>query len=509
MKKKDTTSNKSFKKCKIKQAESIYSYYFYRGFLVKEGAIMDLQEYVDQFDSMTCIMSVEKKPNGYGKMRIEVGNKAYIDSFKRNNDNLIDMPFGNKFVPGQEYTKYIPKDLNFENFIYSSAILKKPMHAYIHSERFNAWFNIFSLPIDFEDPFKCYCTYTQELSTDINTNSLQSLSTKTTSDVLKTCIKLRSTKNFLKTMDEVIADIRNICKANFCCIMLTDFKARKCSLLSENAAPEIGRHTLMDFLNDEFINYAKSWLDIINGSSCLIIRDEKEMEYIKEHSPSWYESLKSAGIQKIALFPLRYNDETIGFIWATNFALEETDHIKETLELSTYFIASEIANYKLLQRLETLSSTDLLTGVRNRNAMNNRVIQIASGRERMPTSYGIIFADLNSLKAVNDRTGHNAGDKLLVDAAEILQTTFSGSSIYRAGGDEFLIIDLETPKEVLSSKVEALREKSDNTNNISFAIGFYYEEKGGDIRVAMREADSRMYEDKKAFYDRHPECRNR
>ena len=66
---------------------------FIEAFLVKEGAIMDLQEYVDQFDSMTCIMSVEKKPNGYGKMRIEVGNKAYIDSFKKNNDNLIDILF--------------------------------------------------------------------------------------------------------------------------------------------------------------------------------------------------------------------------------------------------------------------------------------------------------------------------------------------------------------------------------------------------------------------------------
>ena len=42
----------------------------------------DIEEYVNQFDSMTCIMSVEKKPNGYGKMRIEVGNKAYIDSFE-------------------------------------------------------------------------------------------------------------------------------------------------------------------------------------------------------------------------------------------------------------------------------------------------------------------------------------------------------------------------------------------------------------------------------------------
>ena len=95
--------------------------------------LQELQEYVNQFDSMTCIMSVEKNPDGsYGKMRIEVGNKAYMASYERNSDNPIDMPFGNKFVPGQEYTAYIPKDLNFEHFIFNSAVNKKPMHAYIH-----------------------------------------------------------------------------------------------------------------------------------------------------------------------------------------------------------------------------------------------------------------------------------------------------------------------------------------------------------------------------------------
>ena len=458
---------------------------------------------------MTCIMSVEKKPNGYGKMRIEVGNKAYIASFEKNNDTPIDMPFGNKFVPGQEYTKYIPKDLNFEHFIYNSAVLKKPMHAYIHPERFDVWFNIFSLPLDIDDPFKCYCTYTQELSTELNTDSLQSLSTKTTADVLKTCIKLRSTKNFLKTMDEVIADIRNICKSNFCCVMLTDFKARKCSLLSENAAPEIGRHSLQDFISDAFIDYAQSWLDLINGSTCLIIKNEQDMNEIKKFNPEWYESMQSAKIERIALFPLKYNNDTIGFIWATNFALEETDHIKETLELSTYFIASEIANYQLLQELEKLSSTDLLTGVKNRNAMNNRILKILTGRERVPSNYGVIFADLNNLKTVNDSEGHNAGDALLKDGANILISTFDNSEIYRAGGDEFLIIDMVNTKENLSNKVETLRKKSDDPNKISFAVGFYFEEKGGDIRNAMREADSRMYDDKKAFYDRHSECRKR
>ncbi len=467
---------------------------------------MDLQEYVDQFDSMTCIMSIEKNPDGtYGTMRIEVGNKAYTSTFEQN--DVINM--GNKFIPGQEYTRYVTKDLNFEHFIYNSAVLKKPMHAYIHPERFDVWFNIFSLPLDFGDPNKCYCTYTQELSTEANADEMSKLSAKTTSDVLKTCIKLRGTKNFLKTMDEVIADIRTICGAHFCCIMLTDFKANTCSLLSESTAPDIGHHSLMDFLNDSFVDLVKSWTDTIAGSNCLIIKDKKDMDEVKLRNPRWHASMQEAKINSLVLFPLQYNNENIGFIWATNFDTKETLHIKETLELTTFFIASEIANYQLLQKLEMLSSTDLLTGVKNRNAMNNRVLKIVSGRERVPDNYGIVFADLNGLKTINDDDGHNAGDTLLKNAAAALKTCFEGSEIYRAGGDEFLIISMGKTKEEIETQIEALRRKADDPTPVSFALGFYFEENGGDIRAAMREADSRMYEDKKLYYELHPECRKR
>lgn len=474
-----------------------------------EGEIMDLQEYVDQFDSMTCIMSVEKFPDGsLGKIRIEVGNKAYVSTFERNNqDNLIEM--GNSFIPGQEYTYYLPRDLNFEHFIQNSAVNKKVMHAYIHPDRFDVWFNIFSIPLDFDDPNKCFCTYTQELSTEANVDHLTNLSAKTTSDVLKTCIKLRSTKNFLKTMDEVIADIRAICAANFCCIMLTDFKNNTCSLLSESTAPGIGHHSLKDYLNESFIEVVKSWLGTIDGSNCLIIKSEDDMAEIKVRNPEWYESMQEAEIKSLVLFPLQYNNENIGFIWATNFDTKETQHIKQTLELTTFFIASEIANYKLLQKLEILSSTDILTGVKNRNAMNNRVLMIVTGRERVPSSYGVIFADLNGLKNINDDDGHNAGDTLLKNASAALKECFEGSEIYRAGGDEFLIISMGKTKEEIEAQIEALRQKADGPHPVSFALGFYYEENGGDIRAAMREADSRMYDDKKQFYELHPECRKR
>ena len=471
---------------------------------------MNLQEYVNQFDSMTCIISVEKLPDGScGKIRIEVGNPAYLASFEQKFDSPAMMNGGKGFVPGLEYTEYLPRDLNFEHFIRSCAVDKKPMHAYIHPDRFPVWFNIFSLPLNIDDPHKCYCTYTQELSTEASSEQMANLSAKTTSDVLQTCIKLRSSKNFLKTMDEIISDIRSICNAEYCCVLLTDFKERTCSLLSESILPESGLPSFKEFLTDSFIDFAKSWLETIGGSNCLIIKDNNDMLEIKLRNPSWYRSLQSSNVKSMVLFPLQYNDETIGFIWATDFDTKDTDRIKETLELTTFFIASEIANYQLLQRLEMLSSTDLLTGVLNRNAMNNRVLRMVTGRERKPESIGIVFADLNGLKPVNDKEGHNAGDCLLKEAALILKLTFEGCEIYRAGGDEFVIIALDKPRKEIESLVEKIRKDSADPQNVSFAVGFYYDDKGGDIRVAMREADALMYEDKKQYYDRFPELRRK
>jgi diguanylate cyclase (GGDEF)-like protein len=116
---------------------------------------------------------------------------------------------------------------------------------------------------------------------------------------------------------------------------------------------------------------------------------------------------------------------------------------------------------------------------------------------------------LNGLKPVNDKEGHNAGDCLLKEAALILKLSFEGCEIYRAGGDEFVIIALDKPRKEIESRVEKIRKDSADPQNVSFAVGFYYDDKGGDIRVAMREADALMYEDKKQYYDRFPELRRK
>ena len=66
---------------------------------------------------------------------------------------------------------------------------------------------------------------------------------------------------------------------------------------------------------------------------------------------------------------------------AINFDTESTEHIRETLDLTSFFIASEIANNLFIDQLKQLNETDLLTGVKNRNAMNERVIALSEAPE--------------------------------------------------------------------------------------------------------------------------------
>ena len=469
---------------------------------------MDLQKIVDSLDSITSILSVEKRDDGnIGTIRIEAANAKYIHSMEQvdENGNVI---FPTKFVPGSNYERYMKKELNFENFCYECAIKKKPVHAYIRPERFDFCINLVMLPLDIDDPKKAYCTFTQEFSKEVNLDEVSNLSATTSSNVLKTCIKLRSAKDLAKTMDEVIEDLREICNASYCCILLTEFDKHTCSVFSDAVKKNSNQRSLREFLTDDFVDYARTWLRILDKSNCLMLKNQDDFEFIKQQDLRWYNSLTQAHVDSLVLLPLEYNSHIIGFIWVTNFDTSNTLHIRESLELSSFFIASEIANFQLVHQLEMLSNMDLLTCVKNRNAMNNWVTQFLNGK--IPhKSIATIFADLNGLKPVNDNQGHNAGDKLLQNAAWILKETFSDGEVYRAGGDEFLVIALDKTKEDIDNRIQKLHEKSEIPGNVSFSMGYYYDDEGCDIRKAMHEADVRMYEDKKQFYARHPELKMR
>ena len=464
---------------------------------------MDFQKFVDGFHTMTCVISVENLGDGkWGEIRIVCGNKAYIDSI----ENMPDVPqaFLKKFIPNSKYEDYFPKDSNFELFLYGSAVLKKPMHSYVHPDRFDFWFDLFSMPLDADDGKLCYCTYTQELAHEADTEKMSNVSHDTAAEVLQTCIKLRGTSDFKTSMAEVIKDIRALCDAAYCGILMIDELSSKCSLLCEDVSPDYQNYN-PDWFTDDFYEIAKTWDAVIGGSNCLILKNDQDMEMLRQKDESWYNSMKEANVNSLVLFPLKSGYELLGYIWATNFDTSKVLHIKETLELTTFFLGSEISSYQMFDKFRILSTVDLLTGVLNRNEMNNRVMQLSIDDRADRPNIGIVFADLNGLKTMNDNQGHSAGDKLIKDAAKILKTVFGKSEIYRAGGDEFMVLLRDTNMAALQDYEKQIKELAAETDTVSFAVGLCLEENSQNIYDAMKRADVNMYEDKKNFYEQHPE----
>lgn len=467
---------------------------------------MDFKSFVDLIDVMTCVISVETKADGsYGEIRIVDGNPSYIASIEVPNPNLPQM-IASKFIPNSLYQKYIPKDLNFEDFCYRCAVLKQPMHTYVHPERFDFWFNLYMIPLQSIGNIH-YCTYSQIISKNADSEQMSNTSASTASAVLNTCIKLRGATNFQHTMEEVISDIRKICDAQSCVVLLTDNEKRTCSVLGESRNEYSMLPSMNRIVNDEFYDLTASWKKTIGGSNGLIIKNSNDWDYLREKNPAWYESLKKEHVESLVLFPLDVNDETLGYIWASNFDVNNAVKIKETLELTIYFVASEIANHKLLERLKILSSIDMLTGVLNRNEMNNRIDGLRNNSSTSLKGVGIIFADLNGLKRVNDKGGHAAGDLLLKNAAMVLQNVFIGDEIYRAGGDEFMVLLSFTTEEEIKEKCRNVKALSKSYKDVSFALGYSYQNDSSGITDALRLADERMYEDKEKYYKEHPELK--
>ena len=472
---------------------------------------MDFQALADSFDPMTCIMSVEVFPDGsYGNIRIVAGNQAYVSSIEDPSNMAFGEMLYNKFITDSPYERYIPKDLNFEYACYCAAVLKKPFHTYIHPDRYSFWVDMYMMPIAADSNNTFYFAYSQELTTDASSKRMSNIDSSVSTSVLETCIKLRDAHDFRYTMNEVISDIRNMCQAEMCCILLTDFKAGTCSVLCESTAPDINVPPMKDQVAEkkaEFFELASTWQDSIAGSTCLIIQNERDMQVLHERNPKWCDSLISIGVRSIVLFPLYYSNETLGYIWAINFDTESTLKIRAALESTSYFVASEIANYQLLERLKTLSSMDMLTSVRNRNAMNDRIDELINQQETArPDSLSVVYADLNGLKQVNDSDGHVAGDMLLKAAADIFGRVFGDGEIYRAGGDEFMAIVIGISESELESRMNRLREYSAD-GNVSFALGCCYDDTECDIRRAMSIADKLMYKDKQQYYEKFPERR--
>jgi len=216
-----------------------------------------------------------------------------------------------------------------------------------------------------------------------------------------------------------------------------------------------------------------------------------------------------------------------------NIFLKGEKHIREIYEerLNRYFILSsspirdssgritgavevghDITDRKILEKkIERSAVTDHLTGLLNRRGFFAVADQQRKLADRTNRIMSLLYLDLDGLKAINDKLGHNAGDRALIDTADILRQTFRESDVIaRLGGDEFavLLTGLLT-KEMGNIVINHLQKNMSTSNEqpgrdyelkLSIGMTHYDPLHPSSISELMVEADALMYEDKNRRY---------
>lgn len=169
-----------------------------------------------------------------------------------------------------------------------------------------------------------------------------------------------------------------------------------------------------------------------------------------------------------------------------------------SLALAARMRQQEIAR----QSAESLARLDSLTGLRNRRSFLESAEAIWSTAERNGRPLSLVIMDIDYFKRINDRYGHESGDRVLVDIAGLLpQSCRAGDILARWGGEEFVLLLPETDIEQACQLAERIRQSiagrrlTVKNRLIAYTASFGVAERGDKANLdhLLGEADERLY----------------
>ena len=180
-----------------------------------------------------------------------------------------------------------------------------------------------------------------------------------------------------------------------------------------------------------------------------------------------------------------------------------SDQDVRLLELLLRHTAQAIERIRLQSELVSQANHDPLTGVYNRRYFNQVIEQELARSKRYEHTIGFLMIDVNRFKELNDRFGHQTGDAVLKDVAGLLKDAVRESDlVVRYGGDEFLVVLMETDGEceTIKDRITAAVAQRNETNElipfpVTLSIGNANWDPADDlsIEVVLAEADRSMY----------------
>lgn len=177
-------------------------------------------------------------------------------------------------------------------------------------------------------------------------------------------------------------------------------------------------------------------------------------------------------------------------------------------------ISVELKDY--IAHINEMAYTDAMTGCRNKAAYIEKVKELKRRIDEDMAEFTVFMFDVNGLKGVNDKFGHENGDQLIKDAAEIMKSVFRAEKVYRIGGDEFVVLEEKLDDEKTAGLMDEFDRQlsefnhssgTDDGISVSKGAASFDSKTDTSTDTVFARADKAMYRDKEHFYESHRRTR--
>jgi two-component system, cell cycle response regulator len=210
----------------------------------------------------------------------------------------------------------------------------------------------------------------------------------------------------------------------------------------------------------------------------------------------------------LLVIPLLLRDRVLGtLILGAQRKHAFGDSVRPTLEVLARHLAVSLSNARMVQKLETMATTDGMTGLLNKRAMIEQAEQKISAAARFGRKLSVLVTDIDFFKKVNDTYGHDIGDVVIKGLGDILRKHKRTTDVVaRFGGEEFVVLCEQTDEHGAMLLAERIREELQKTVfstpngklQVTCSLGVAtFPEAGNDWESMFKAADDALYVSKR------------
>lgn len=236
-------------------------------------------------------------------------------------------------------------------------------------------------------------------------------------------------------------------------------------------------------------------------------------EFDAAHQTVLTKRLSWPNIPSLLVLPLLHHGRPLGtLILGAKRRQAFGDTVRPTLEVLASHLAVSLSNARMVHKLETMATTDGMTGLFNKRAMLEQASAKVAAAHRFGRKLSVLVTDIDFFKKVNDTYGHDVGDVVIKGLGEILKRVKRTTDVVaRFGGEEFVVLCEQTDEAGAQLLGERIREELSKTVfqspngplKVTCSVGIAtFPEAGGTWDELFKAADEALYVSKRGGRDR-------